>query len=184
MLVERKVSRPRLSSGNVIKTNYLRQERSYWDNWYKYSFLCTAGIFLAPPVCFVSQDVVSLPSPEIFSLSSHSPSQCPDTKLPFQITFCAVLGLAGSSRVPAKTQIFCNSNVPHLGWAVTLAPHLLLGLHKHLMAHSKPYLYHTLGLWDSGSPPCVVLWLQDNFIFGVLNSYHLSGRVVCSNINQ
>ena len=51
------------------------------DNWY--SFHRTAGMFSVSPLLVAVQDVVSLPSAEIFSQSS---------RLPLQITFCSVPG--------------------------------------------------------------------------------------------
>ena len=56
------------------------------DNWY--GFHRTAGMFSVSPLLVAVQDVVSLPSAEIFSQSS----QWPDSRLPLQITFCSVPG--------------------------------------------------------------------------------------------
>ena len=125
---------------------------------------------------FVSQGVVSLPSAEIFSLW---PALGP---APASVQTPNFRSRSRSLLFPAKSKIFCNSNVPHLGQAAAgTTPHLLLTyINIWWLTVNLICIIH----WGCGPSPCVLWWRQDNFIFMILTSYHLLGRLFCSSINQ
>ena len=107
-----------------------------------YSFHCTAGIF--PVSQFLLLVYVLSPASLLTKMLSHFHHQ-KSSVCPGSVQTPNFRSRSRSVLFPAKTKIFCNSNVPHLAHTVSgTTP--AANLHKHLMAHTKRYLYDTLGL--------------------------------------
>ena len=105
------------------------------DNWY--SFHRTAGMFLVSPLLVLTSASLLSKMLSHFHQQKFSASPVSGQTADFRSRSRSVL-------FPAKTEIFCNSNVPHLALAVPgTTP--AANLHKHLMGHTKCYLYDTPG---------------------------------------
>ena len=135
------------------------------DNWYIYSFLCTAGIFLASHFlsCVFSVKTLSHFHHQKSPLCPAQPQPMSrhQTSVPDHVLCCA--GSRQKHRYSA-TVMFLILALP---W---LAPHLLVVVLTYINIWWLTVNLICIIHWECGPPPCVSRQ-QDNFIFEVLNSY-------------